>query len=60
MSRLKNGSISFRFSNDSHMEIRSIKFFTVKFHVVLKYRVFFYPAFSKRLKLFCSRCLILY
>jgi len=31
MSRFKNGLISFRFfNNDSQMEIRSIKFFTVK------------------------------
>jgi len=44
MSRLKNGSISFRFNNDSQMEIQFIKFFTVKSYDI---EFFLYPAFFK-------------
>jgi len=53
MSRFKNASVSFRFSNDSQMEIRSIKFFIVKSYGTRTSNFFLYPAFSG-LKLFCD------
>jgi len=59
MSRFKNDSILFCFSNDLQMKIWSIKFFTVK-SCGTQTSSFFYPIFSKCLKLFCGRCLVPY
>jgi len=40
MNPLKNGLISFRFNNDSQIEIRSIKFFTVQIMWRLNIEIF--------------------
>ena len=48
--RLKNGSISFRFSSDSQMETRSIKFFTVNSCGTQVSSFFWYPVLCKWFK----------
>ena len=54
--RFKNGSISFRFSSDSQMESRSIKFFTVNWCGTQVSSFFWYPDLCQWFKTVLRAC----